>query len=223
MRWLVAALAVVLSACSATPAAEIPLRSGPTPITTVSETLTDDEFIRTLFKNFVERVNSGDGKAAMAACTPASFTFAEQLQQHALRSTESRLAQLPTLQHLLVYALRHAQPPTLFAEGEAGALEAVLTVFTDFVAPVDLTGLKVIGDGATATAAQPGTDSIVVTFAHNTAGSWALDYPALVEALSDALDQLAASKSLSSAQMVDQVLATRFGAARAAELRTPLK
>ena len=221
MKWLPWALVMMLGGCSAT--TEIPVKSEPTPITTVSETLTDDEVIRTLFKSFVEQVNTGDGRGAMISCTLTSRPFAGQLQQHALRSTESQLASLPTLQRLLVYTLREVQPPTLQAETEVGALEAVLTVAKEFVVAVDLTSLKISGERATATAAQPGTDPVVVSFTRDVTGRWALDLPALVEALSGALDQVADGKNLTSAQMVDQVLTTRFGAARAIELRKPLK
>ena len=226
MRWLLGALVVVLAACTATPAPEPApeptRRSEPAPSTTAGRPSTDEDFIRAVFRGFAERVNSGDGEDAMFTCTMASYGFAEPLRQHALRGTEAQLAPLPTLQRLLVYSLRQVQPPTMWVEGEAGALEAVLTVSQGFVAPAELTGLEITGDRATATAAQPGTDPVRVPFAVDVTGNWTVDFPALVETLSGALDQLAARKGLTSAQLVDQVLVNRFGAVRAAELRKPL-
>ncbi len=227
MRWLLGALVVVLCACSTTPTPETTRRSEPTttaPTTSTAEPpFTDEQLIRAVFRGFGERVNSGDAEEAMFTCTFASYPFAELLQHHAWHSTEAQLAPLPTLQRLLVYALRHVQPPTLWIKTEAGALEAVLKVSNGFVAPADLTGLTITGTRATATAAQPGTDPIPVTLVRGATGNWALDFPALVGALGSALDQLAARRNLTPAQLVDQVLANRFGAARAAELRTPLK
>lgn len=225
MKWLLGALIVALTACTATPASQPSRRPEPTTTapTTTTQEYTDEEFIRGIFTGFVGKVNSSNGTDAKFYCTIDSYRYAETVRQHALTSAEAQVAQLPTLQRLLVYALRQVQPPGLRTEGDAAALESVLTVSNGFVAPAELTGLTVNGKRATATVPQTGTDPVPVTFVDDVTGHWALDFPALIAALSGALDQLATRRGLTSAQLVDQVLANRFGAGRAAELRVPLK
>lgn len=210
------AIAMTMTACGATPAPEPTRRSEPATAMSEPEYGTDDWWVRSAFKKFVEALNSKHDDA-MLMCKPNAYTFAELLVHHAVNGTEAELAQLPVVYRLQVYEMRTTNA-ALGVFNESGALRLLLTASRELIRPAELADLKIDGEQATATVALPGYTPVQISFVH-TDNAWLIDLMALFNALSAAVEL----KGLTADQYVGQQLVQRHGAARVAELRRPMK
>lgn len=177
---------------------------------------TDEWWVYSDFRKFTTELNSKHPDT-MLMCTPDSYTFAASLVEHAVNSTEAQLAQLPVVHRLQVYEMRTINS-ALGVFDESGALGLLLTVSRELVRPTDLKDLKIDGGRAVATVALPGYAPLQISFAH-VPRAWLVDVRALFDSLSAAVEL----DGLTADQFVERELVRRHGAARAAELRKPMK
>ncbi|MFD4675860.1 hypothetical protein ACFWNN_39475 [Lentzea sp. NPDC058450] len=247
MKRLVPLLVVTLAACSTTPPAVPSSSTTQAPAPTTTSPKPDQTYaIHDVFFQFTNALSEKNGDAALAAVASKAVATWESYRVHALKSTESQLAALPIGERSVVYGLRAAVDPavlrtrtgrevlvTAVQQGLVSMNTSTRVGYADGTTTVDeslpdLTRLILGADVSTGEMAPGNPDApapsppLTVRFVRE-GEDWKVDLAVLTEWTTAGLEKLATQRGTTADQVLTDLFAARFGAARAAELRKPLE
>ncbi|MET8762915.1 hypothetical protein [Lentzea sp. NPDC004782] len=225
-RLIVAVLCLVAAACGAPGPSSDPTSTSTSASTTASKPADDSQAVLRAFETCMKAVEAKDGAAALPVLTSSTFTTYDQIRQQALTGTEQTLPALGLNGRLLAYAMRgdldHAMLRTASPQDLAKAIIDKGLVGDDSLRDVALGKLTINNGKALARVTVRGEASTELFGFALEDGAWKFDLPAVAAFSEQALNGLKNQQGLTADQLFDQLLTTKYGPAKAADVRKPV-
>lgn len=191
-----------------------------------SQVVDDSQAVGATFETFTKAVRAKDGATAVSVLSSSTFSVYDEIRKVALTGTEQQVAALVPSGRILAYTMRGDMNPALLRTASPSELvKAVIDqglVSEDSISAITLGDLT-INDGkalAKVRAARAQT-TVFLSFLRED-GEWKFNLPSLFDFTDATLGAIAKQKNLTHAQMIDEVLLTKYGQAKAAEVRKPI-
>ncbi|MEU7476578.1 hypothetical protein AB0A63_11390 [Lentzea sp. NPDC042327] len=229
MKRLIAAVLCLAAAACTTPAPDAaPPSTGASSgaPTTVPTSAGDPQAISAAFETYREAALAKDGAAALPVLLSNTFKIYDGIRREAVTGTEQTVATQRPSARLLTYAMRAELDHAVLRTGSPQDLVKTIIdrglVNADDARDIALSRPTIHNGVALARYAVRGEQASGMIGFGLEDGVWKFDLPALFDLSDLAFNQQKNREGLTSEQLVDQLLTTRYGAARAAKLRTPL-
>lgn len=225
-RLIVAVLCLATTACGTPPPSPAPVSVSTSASTTVPKPADDSQAILDAFDTFTKAALAKDGAAAVPVLMSNTFKVYEEIRKEALTGTEQTVATLRPSGRLLAYTMRgdldHALLRTASPQDLVKAVIDKGLVSEDSIRDVALGKVTVHNGMALARVTVRGEEVPgMFSFALED-GAWKFDLPALFDLSDRTLNGLRNQQGLTADQLFDQILTTRYGQAKAAEIRKPI-
>lgn len=191
-----------------------------------SQVVDDSQAIGAAFETFTKAAGAKDGATAVSVLSSSTFSAYDEVRKVALTGTERQVAALVPSGRILAYRMRGDMDPVMLRTASPGDLvKAVIDqglVSEDSISAITLGDLT-INDGKAlgkVRAARAQT-TVFLSFLRED-GVWKFHLPSLFDFTDATLGAIAKQKSLTHAQMIDEVLLAKYGPAKAAEVRKPI-
>lgn len=220
-RLLVAALCLLAAACTQAPT------TTPSPTSTSTSAKADEsQAVRAAYAKYTEAAQAKDGATAVTAVASPVFDYFETARKHALTATEEQLAREKLSTRVIVYGLRGGADPAVLRTGTPqdvvkGAIDKGL-VSQQSISNIELGDVKVSGDTADVEVIDRGKKAPFGLRFVREDGAWKFDMIPVIELADVVFLSLAQEKNLTPEQLLEQVLVSTHGPAKAAEVRKPL-
>jgi hypothetical protein len=177
------------------------------------------------FTAYSKAVSTQDGDRAADLMSSASLAYYDTLRKAALDADRATLAEEPVADQLTVLSMRAALPAkdlrTLSAHDLVEKAVAVNLISNAATPERGLQQVRITGDRATAQLVMAEGAQYPVGFTRE-GGRWKFDVTSLLKPAESAISQARQQQKMTERQIVDQVLATRFGQAEVKRLYQPV-
>jgi hypothetical protein len=220
-RLLVVVLCLLATACAQTPTTTSAPASTPS-----SSSVDESQAVRAAFETYTGAAKAKDGATAISALASPVFGYFDNARKLALTATEQQLAAEKLSTRIMVYGLRGRSDPATLRTGSPqdvvkGAVDLGL-VSQQSIANIELGEIEVSGDTAEAEVRDRGKKAPFVFRFVRENGTWKFDMMPVIDLADGAFTAVAKEKDLTPEQLVDQLLTTMYGPAKAAEVRKPI-
>ncbi|MEU3642246.1 hypothetical protein AB0E59_02620 [Lentzea sp. NPDC034063] len=223
-RFIVASLCLFAAACGTSAPVSTPSTS--TTSTPAAAPVDDAQSIRDIFETYAKAALANDGAKAVEVVSSRTFDEFDKIRKLALTATERELDPLVPSGRVLAYAMRaDLDPSTVRGASPKDLVKAAVDrniVSAASIADVTLDKPAVHNGNAIAKVLLDGeATGPIFTFVRE-GDRWKFDSLAVFGLTDFDLNALRDEKNLSRDQLFDEVLVTKYGAAKAAEVRKPL-
>jgi hypothetical protein len=197
----------------------------------VSKAADDSQAILDAFETYTKAALAKDGAAAVPVLTSHTFTFYDEIRQQALTGTEQTVPILGPGGRLLAYKmrgdldhamLRTASPQDLVKAIIDQGLIGEDSIGEEFIGDIALGKVTAHGGKALARVTVRGEESTDLFSFVLEDGAWKFEMPSVAVFSEWALNGLRRAQGLTADELFDQVLTTKYGPVKAAEVRKPL-
>lgn len=217
-RLVPGALAVLLTACTATP-------SSPSAATT--PTADQTPAVKAAYDNYRKAALDKNGDAAAAVVAKPVLDFYVDAAKKALTATDTDLAGTPATTRIVVYTLRaEFEPDVLRAASGRELVKFAIDqglISEQSVTNFELGAVTVTGDSAQGEAIRRGQQTPLKYAFTRENGEWKLDLMPLLDMGNGALEDLAKQRQTTVDKLIDATLAQKYGPERVKELHQPLE
>ncbi|MBB5957122.1 hypothetical protein FHS29_003715 [Saccharothrix tamanrassetensis] len=217
---------LVVGACSGTPAPTTPTNSSGASPTAGTAAADETAAVRTAFEDYKKAALAKDGAATVNLLSAGMHRFYDESRVLALTGGADKVGALPPSSAFVVYALRaEFDAATLRAASPADLVKSAVekNLVGENARSAELGEITVNGDAATALMVMQGKQTdIELPFAKE-GGRWRMDPRPLLAHADDALRDAAKQRGVAVEEMLDGVLAQRYGAERVPALKKPLE
>lgn len=198
-----------------------------TPASTPTSTSADESpAVTTAFETYTKAALAKDGATAVSVVATPVFAYFEDIRKLALTGTEQELAAGKLSTRVTVYTMRGGLDAATLRTGSAqdvvkSSIDKGL-VGEQGISNLELGKITVTGDTASAEVTSRGQKAPFGLQFVREDGKWKFDMMPVMEMADAALAGLAKEKNLTPDQLVEQLLVSMYGPAKAAEVRNPL-
>jgi hypothetical protein len=184
------------------------------------------EAVQSSYATYAEAVTAKNGQQSAGLMSAASVAYYDHIRDLALDASRATLAKQSLIDQLTVLTmrgtlnaalLRTASPHDLIEESVDDGL-----IGNGSLPVQGLEQVQVHGDRATAELVLEGSVSQYPVAFQRESGVWKFDVTSLLKPAESGMEQARAQQKMSARTLINQVLVTRFGKARAARLYRPL-
>lgn len=221
-RLIVASLCLLAAACgtSAPPGTSTPVSPPTSPAADESAAVT------AAFETYTKAALAKDGATAVTVVATPVFAYFEDIRKLALTGTEEELAAGKLSTRVTVYGMRAGLDAATLRTGSAqDVVKASIDkglVGEQGISNLELGKVTVSGDTASAEVTSRGQKTPLKLKFVREDGKWKFDMMPVLDMADAAFVSLAQEKNLTPDQLVDQLLVSMYGPAKAAEVRKPL-
>jgi hypothetical protein len=219
---LVALLCLLAAACGTSSPA-----TGPTtPPSSNSAAADEAPAVRAAFETYKKAALAKDGATGVSVLASPILGLYEESRKLALTASEQELSGLQLYKQVTVYMLRgEIDAATLRTATPKDLVKTALDkglVGEQSITNLSLGEVAVNGDTASAAVLSGGKPAPFKFRFVREDGTWKIDLQPLLELTEPALQEVAKQKNLTPGQLIDQMLAAKYGPAKAAQLRKPV-
>ncbi|MFI6096354.1 hypothetical protein ACIA8G_12405 [Lentzea sp. NPDC051213] len=216
-RLLVATLCLLATACTLTPS---------TPPTSAPKSADESPAVREALAAYTTAAVAKDGATAVTVVASTFLKVYDDVRKLALTATEQELADVPVSRRVIAYAMRgDLDAATLRSASPKDLVTAAFNkglVNAQNTGGIELGAVAVDGDVASAEVLVKGEKAPYKFRFLREDGRWKLDLEPVLALTDTALAAVAKQKNVTVEQLVEQALVTKYGAAKAAEVRKPI-
>jgi hypothetical protein len=182
--------------------------------------------VQSSYDSYANAVSSKDGGTSSGLVSDSTLDYYDRLRTLALTADRAALAKERVIDQLAVLSMRANIPiDTLRTADPRGVVAAAVNaqvISGGGAGTTSLSGVKVDGDTASANLGVAGGSQQVPMKFHHEGGTWKVDLTGLLVPAETALKAALQRDKLTPEGMLQQVMTTRVGAAKARQLWQPL-
>lgn len=220
-----AALCLLAAACTQAPTHTQTSTQTSTP-TSTSTSADEVQAVRAAFETYTEAALAKDGTTAVSVLASPVFDYFESARKLALTAPEQQLDGEKLSMRIMVYSLRGRIEPAVLRTGSPqdvvkGAIDKGL-VSQQSINNIKLGEVTVGRDTAQVEVLDRGKKAPFGFSFVRENGTWKFDMMQLIELVDTAFAALAQEKNMTTDQLIEQLLTTMYGPAKAAEVHQPI-
>ncbi|NGY63609.1 hypothetical protein G7043_32290 [Lentzea sp. NEAU-D13] len=221
-RLIVASLCLLAAACGTS----APTGTSTPPSPPASTPADESPAVTAAFETYTKAALAKDGATAVSVVATPVFAYFEDVRKLALTGTEQELAAGKLSTRVTVYTMRGGLDAATLRTGSAqDVVKASIDkglVGEQGIGNLKLGKVTVSGDTASAEVTSQGQKAPFGLKFVREDGKWKFDMMPVLDMADAAFTGLAKEKNLTPDQLVEQVLVSMYGPAKAAEVRKPL-